>query len=89
MTSSPLALTLPFKTLYFFNIFCMGLNKDLKNFLDMSSRGVFLHLSASKARAILGKIIGHISYTSIHDELPEKEKKSSPEQEEKVLIAKS
>jgi hypothetical protein len=67
----------------------MGLNKDFKNFLDMASRGVFLHLSASKARAILDKIIGHISYTSIHDELPKKEKKSSPKQEEKVLIAKS
>ena len=59
------------------------------NFLDMASRGAFLHLSASKARTILDKIIGRILYTSIHDELPEEEKKSSPKQEEEVLIAKS
>ena len=44
---------------------------------------------ASKARTILDKIIGRIPYTSIHDELPEEEKKSSPKQEEEVLIAKS
>ena len=55
----------------------------------MASRGAFLHLSASKARNILDKIIGRILYTSIHDELPEEEKESSPDQEEKVLIAKS
>ena len=59
------------------------------NFLDMASRGAFLHSSASKARTILNKIIGCIPYTSIHDELSEEEKKSSPEQEEEVLIAKS
>ena len=29
------------------------------------------------------------TYTSIHDELPEEEKESSPKQEEEVLIAKS
>ena len=66
----------------------MGLNKDSKNFLDMASRGAFLHLFASKPRTILDKIIGRIPYTSIHDELPEKEKKSSPNQVEEVLIAK-
>ena len=59
------------------------------NFLDMACRGAFLHLSASKSRTILDKIIGHIPYTSIHDELPEEEKESSPKQEEEVLIAKS
>ena len=57
------------------------------NFLDMACRGAFLHLSASKSRTILDKIIGHIPYTSIHDELPEEEKESSLHQE--VLIAKS
>ena len=88
MTSSPLALTLPFKTLYFFNIF-MGLSKDSMKFLDAASRGAFLHLSASKARTILDKIIGKIPCTSIHDEVPKEEKKSSPDQEDEVLIAKS
>ena len=55
----------------------------------MASRGAFLHLSTSKARNILDKIIRRIPYTSIHDELPEEENESSPDQEEKVLIAKS
>jgi len=60
--------------------FYMGLSKDSMNFLDMASRGVFLHLSARKARTILDKIIGLIPYTtSIHDELPKEEKKSSTE----------
>ena len=59
----------------------------MKSF-DIASRGAFLHLSTSKARTILDKIIGHIPYTSIHDELPEEEKESSLHQEE-VLIAKS
>jgi len=67
----------------------MGLNKDSMNFLDMASREAFLHLSASKARTILNKIIGCIPYTSIHDELSEEEKESSSDQEEEVLIVKS
>ena len=57
-------------------------------FLDAASRGAFLHLSASKARTILDKIIEKIPCTCIHDELP-KEKQSSPDQEEEALIAKS
>ena len=57
--------------------------------LDAAFRGAFLQLSASKARTILDKIIAKIPCTSIHDELPEEETKSSPNQEEKVLIAKS
>jgi hypothetical protein len=69
--------------------FYMDLNKDFMNFLDMASRGAFLNLFASKARTILDKIIGRIPYTSIHDELLEKEKESSLDQEDKVLIAKS
>ena len=51
--------------------FYMGLNKDSMESLDAASRGAFLHLSASKARTILDKIIRRIPYTSIHDELPE------------------
>ena len=57
--------------------------------LDAASRGAFLHLSTSEARAMLDRISGKTSCTSIHNELLEEEKKSSPEQEEKVLIAKS
>ena len=46
-------------------------------------------MSASEARAMTNRISGKTPYTSIHNELPEKEKKSSPEQEDKVLIATS
>ena len=45
--------------------------------------------STSEARAMLDKISGKTPCTSIHNELPEEEKESSLEQEEKVLIAKS
>ena len=69
--------------------FYMDLSKDSGQSLDQASRGVFLHLSASVARSLLDKISGKTPCTSIHDELPEEEKESSLEQEEKVLIAKS
>jgi hypothetical protein len=46
-------------------------------------------LPVSEARTILDKIIGKTPCTSIHDELPEEEKKSSLNQEEEVLIDKS
>ena len=57
--------------------------------LDAASRGAFLHLSASEARSMLDKISGKTPFTSNHNKLLEEEKESSPEQEEKVLIAKS
>ena len=57
--------------------------------LDTASREAFLHLSASEARSMLDKISGKTPYTSIHNELPKKEKESSLDQEEIVLIAKS
>ena len=69
--------------------FYMGLSKVSMKSFDIASRGAFLHLSTSKARTILDKIIGITPYTSIHDELLEEAKESSPEQEEEVLIAKS
>jgi hypothetical protein len=46
-------------------------------------------LSTSEVRAILDRISGKTPYTSIHNELFEKEKKSFFDQEEKVLIVKS
>ena len=60
----------------------MGLSKDSAQTLDQASRGAFLHLSISEVRAMLDKISGKISCTSIHNELPKKKKESSPEQEE-------
>jgi hypothetical protein len=43
--------------------------------LKAASRGAFLHLSTSEARAMLDRISGKTPCTSIHNELPEKEKK--------------
>ena len=69
--------------------FYMGLSKDSRESLDAASRGAFLHLSTSKARAMLDTISGKTPCTSIHYELLEEEKESSLKQEEEVLIAKS
>ena len=66
----------------------MGLSKDSMESLDASSKGAFLHLSASEVRSMLDKISGKTPCTSNHNKLLEEEKESSPEQEE-VLIAKS
>jgi hypothetical protein len=67
----------------------LGLSKDNTQDLNVAFGGAFLSLSISEARLVLDKIIGRTTFTSIHDELPEEEKESSPGQEEKVLTAKS
>ena len=69
--------------------FYMGLSKDSREFLNVASRGAFLHLSTSEARDMLDRISRKTLYTSIHNKLLVEEKESSPEQEEEVLIAKS
>jgi hypothetical protein len=57
----------------------MDLSKDSMQYLDATSRGAFLHMSASEARSMLDKISEKTSCTSIHNELLEEEKESSPE----------
>ena len=57
--------------------------------LDAASGGAFLHLSTSEARSMLDRISGRTPCTSIPNKLLEEEKEPSPEQEEKVLRAKS
>ena len=69
--------------------FYMGLSKDSMESLNAASRRAFLHLSASEARSILDRISGKTLCTSIRNKFTEKEKKSSPDQELEVLIAKS
>ena len=69
--------------------FYMGLSKDSMESLNAASRGAFLLLPTSEARSILDKISGKTPYNSNHNKLPDKEKKSSPDQEEEVLIAKA
>ena len=83
-TGPDLAIQDPILLQYFY----MGLSKDSRESLDIASRGVFLHLSASEVRSMLNRISGITSCTSIHNELQVKEKKSSSDQEEEVLIAK-
>ena len=58
--------------------FYMGLSKDSRESLDAASKGAFLHLSASEARAMLDRISGKTPCTSIHYELLKEEKESSP-----------
>ena len=82
-TSPDLAILDPMLLQYFY----MGLSKDSTQSLDQASRGASLCLSISEARTILDRICGKTPCTSIHDELLEE--KSSPDQEEEVLIAKS
>jgi len=65
----------------------MSPNKDSRESLNIASRGAFLHLSASESRAMLDRISAKTPCTSIHYELLKEEKKSSPDQEEEVLIA--
>jgi hypothetical protein len=65
--------------------FYMGLSKDSRESLNAASREAFLHLSTSEARAMLDKISEKTPCTSIHYELPEEEKESSPEQEEVMM----
>ena len=74
ITGLDLAIQDPILLQYFY----MGLSKDSRESLDVASRGAFLHLSASTARAMLDRISGKTPCTSIHDELPEEEKESSP-----------
>ena len=85
ITSPDLAIQDPILLQHFY----MGLSKDSMESLDVASRGAFLHLSAREARSMLNRISGITPYTSIHNELLEKENESPPKQEEEVLIAKS
>ena len=58
--------------------FYKGLSKDSMQSLDQASRGAFLYLSASESRAMLDRITAMTPCTSIHYELFEEEKESSP-----------
>ena len=49
--------------------FYMDLSKISMQYLDQASRGAFLHLSTSEARAMLVRISVKTSCTSIHYEL--------------------
>jgi hypothetical protein len=46
--------------------FYLGLSKESTQFLDMASRGAFLHLSSSEGSAILDRILENSPYTDVH-----------------------
>jgi hypothetical protein len=69
--------------------FYLGLDKDSRESLSAASGGSFLSLPVSEARSILEKISETTPCTSMHSELLEEEKESTPEPKEDVLIAKS
>jgi hypothetical protein len=52
--------------------FYLGLSEESTQFLDIASRGAFLHLSNSEGRAILDTILKNSPYTDVHDDSPKK-----------------
>jgi hypothetical protein len=69
--------------------FYIGLSEESRVSLHAASRGAFLHLSISEVRSMLKNISETTPFTSSHNKLPEKEKKSSLERVEEILITKS
>jgi hypothetical protein len=58
--------------------FYLGLNKEAALHLDTTLGGSFSHETINEGKAILEKILENTPYTSIFDEFPKEEKKSSP-----------
>ena len=73
ITGPDLAIQDPILLQYFY----MGLSKDSRGSLDATSRGAFLHLFTSDARAMLDRISRKTLDTSIPNKLPKEEKESS------------
>jgi hypothetical protein len=65
--------------------FYVGLSRKTAQLLDTSSRGSFLHLSASEGREILTKILENTPYTSIPDDPPEDVVETAPEEEPMIV----
>ena len=78
VTTSPnLAIQDPILLQYFY----MGLSKEIAHFLDITSGGSFLHVSAILGRSILDKILENTPYTDIHDEFPKEVQQKLPKEE--------
>jgi hypothetical protein len=65
--------------------FYMGLNGETAQLLDTTSRGAFLHCSASEGRNILKKILENTPNTSVHDDGPEDVVTKIPEEEPLIV----
>jgi len=76
-SGSDLAIQDPMLLQYFY----IGLNGETAQFLDTSSRGAFLHCSASEGR----KILENTPYTSVRDNGPEDVVEETPEEEPLIV----
>ena len=54
--------------------FYLGLSQQSAQFLDLASKGAFLHLPISKGKAIIGTILENTPYTDDHIEAPEEDR---------------
>ena len=68
--------------------FYLGLSDESTQFLNITSRGAFLHHSDSEVRAILDTILENSPYTDFHDDSPKEKDIPTPKKEE-VSTAKS
>jgi hypothetical protein len=53
--------------------FRMGLDVESAKFFDISSGGLFAHLTHREGKVVLGKILENTPYTGIFDECPDEE----------------
>jgi len=51
--------------------FYLGLSQNSAQFLDLASKGAFLHLFISEGKEVLAKILENTPYTNVYDEAPE------------------
>ena len=65
--------------------FYIGLSGETTQLLDTTSRGTFLHYSASEGRNILRKILDNTPYTSVRDDSSEDVVEKTPKEEPLIL----
>src|SRR5919109_4318305 len=57
--------------------FYLGLRQSSAQFLDLASKGAFLHLPISEGREVLATILENTPYTDDHNESPEEDRKEA------------
>jgi len=51
----------------------LGLRQSSAQFLDLASKGAFLHLPISEGRVVLATILDNTAYTDDHSDAPEED----------------
>jgi hypothetical protein len=59
----------------------MGLSKETTQFLDITSGGSFLHVSANLGRSIFDKSLENTPFTGIQEEFPKEVEEKLPKEE--------